>query len=104
MIGLIYLTQQLALRDNFLRSKNLTQIHDRAAAWYGLGAALHGLTHPARARNALHSALAIAAYLLCRAIVQVVTPLLFDTEIVWDPARLKEVPSRLVMPNTEAFQ
>jgi hypothetical protein len=55
-------TQRLALRRDLLRPQSLTSLHDRTAAWLGVGSALNVIRKQSKT---LGRHLVIAMYLLC---------------------------------------
>jgi hypothetical protein len=55
-------TQRVALRRDLLQPQSLTSLHDRTAAWLGVGSALNIVR---KQRRAFSRTLVTAVYLLC---------------------------------------
>jgi hypothetical protein len=59
---LVMYTQRVALRRDLLQPQSLTSLHDRTAAWLGVGSALNIVR---KQRRAFSRTLVTAVYLLC---------------------------------------
>ncbi|KAJ7242139.1 hypothetical protein B0H12DRAFT_1236803 [Mycena haematopus] len=62
---LVLLTQRLALRNDLNTRQTLTAVHDKTAAWLGLGSALSSLWQQTKIRAATWGVTCITLYLLC---------------------------------------
>jgi hypothetical protein len=74
----LFLIQQLALRRAFHKRQTLTAVHDRHAAWSGLGSALTTLYSQRKRTTSVWGILFVTAYLLGTTVLHITTPSLFS--------------------------
>ena len=70
-------TQRLALRRDLNTRQTLTAVHDKTAAWLGLGSALSSLHAQARLPAAVGGVFCITTYLSCIFALHISIPGLF---------------------------
>ncbi|TDL24035.1 hypothetical protein BD410DRAFT_133225 [Rickenella mellea] len=78
--GLVAFTQKLALRRNMLTRQTLTRIHDKTAAWTGLGSSLLVLQNQFLIAASVLGIFAVALYLGCMYVLHITTPALISVD------------------------
>ncbi|KAJ7260435.1 hypothetical protein B0H12DRAFT_1014061 [Mycena haematopus] len=75
---LVYLMQKLSLRKNLNIRQTLTALHDKHAAWSGLGAAFATLYYQTHLRTGFSGLFFVVLYVFGAAALHVTTPALID--------------------------
>ncbi|KAF9228084.1 hypothetical protein BS17DRAFT_319284 [Gyrodon lividus] len=99
--ALVVITQSLALRSNLLRQQTLTALHDKSAAWGGLGASLLGIWRQRTTPAAVFGTLGVALYLSCISILHVSSSSLLAVE-TFQSTNLTQIQTNLALPNMSA--
>lgn len=75
---MLVFTQSLALKRNYHIQQSLTALHEKSAAWLGLGAAVSGLWRTHSYKGAKWSMFLILLYFLCLFTLGITTPALIN--------------------------
>ncbi|KAJ6484075.1 hypothetical protein C8R45DRAFT_1000114 [Mycena sanguinolenta] len=78
--SLVFITQTLSMRRSLQRDQTLTETHDNAAAWAGIGCALVHLWHQKTVPASITGVLCTFFYLTSVLILHITTPALFSLE------------------------
>ncbi|GJE98956.1 hypothetical protein PsYK624_151940 [Phanerochaete sordida] len=96
--ALVLVTQRLALRAALRTRQTLTAVHDKSAAWLGLGAALDALWQQTKLRAAPGGVALVTLYLLCVFALHISVPSLFHV-VPANVTTLRSVQTTLVTAN-----
>ncbi|KAJ7236533.1 hypothetical protein C8J57DRAFT_1479199 [Mycena rebaudengoi] len=80
LVALVYITQKLAIRRDFLRKRTLTANHDSTSSWTGLGSALSVLRSQFKVSTSVPGILSIVSYLGAISLLQLTIPAAFSIE------------------------
>ncbi|KAJ6533520.1 hypothetical protein B0H19DRAFT_1080932 [Mycena capillaripes] len=80
LAALVYITQKLAIRRDFLRERTLTANHDSASSWNGLGSALSVLWSQFKVPTSVLGILSIVGYLGAISLLHLTIPAAFSIE------------------------
>ena len=75
---MLVVTQTLALKRNYYIQQSLTALHEKSAAWLGLGSALSGMWRSRSYKGARWSLLLVLLYFVCLFALSVTTPALIN--------------------------
>ncbi|KAJ6548451.1 hypothetical protein B0H19DRAFT_1265288 [Mycena capillaripes] len=75
---LVFVTQTLWMRRSVQRNQTLTETHDHAAAWAGIGAAISHIWHQQAVRASIMAVLCVCVYLGNIMVLHITTPALFS--------------------------
>ncbi|KAK7018990.1 hypothetical protein R3P38DRAFT_2979971 [Favolaschia claudopus] len=78
--SLVFITQTLSMRRSLQRPQTLTETHDNAVAWIGIGSAIMQLWSQKAVPASVFGVFSTFLYLLCVLILHVTTPALFALE------------------------
>ncbi|GJE99694.1 hypothetical protein PsYK624_159650 [Phanerochaete sordida] len=99
--ALVLVTQRLALRAALRTRQTLTAVHDKNAAWLGLGSALGALWQQTKVRAAPGGVALVAFYLACVFMLHISVPGLFHV-VPYNASALQTVRTRLARANYTA--
>ncbi|KAJ6516946.1 hypothetical protein C8R47DRAFT_1268750 [Mycena vitilis] len=77
---MVFVTQTLSTRQIIQTDQTLTAIHDRTAAWAGIGSAVFQLFHQTAVRGSLVGVFSVFFYLFAALLLHVTTPALFTIQ------------------------
>ncbi|KAJ7046012.1 hypothetical protein C8F04DRAFT_1024417, partial [Mycena alexandri] len=77
---LVFVTQKLSMRRSLTRRQTLTETHDIASAWGGIGAAILSIWQQRKVTSSIAAVLSVFFYLGCILVLHVTTPALFSVE------------------------
>lgn len=75
---MLVFTQSIALKRNYHVQQSLAALHEKSAAWLGLGAALSGMWRTHSYKGARWSMLLILLYFVCLFALGITTPALIN--------------------------
>ncbi|KAJ7662613.1 hypothetical protein DFH06DRAFT_356072 [Mycena polygramma] len=77
---MVFVTQTISTRRIIQTDQTLTAIHDRTAAWAGIGSAVFHLFHQTAVRGSLVGVFSVFFYLFAALLLHVTTPALFTIQ------------------------
>ncbi|KAJ6566922.1 hypothetical protein B0H19DRAFT_1374294 [Mycena capillaripes] len=90
---LVFLTQGLSMRRSLRTRQTLTETHDIASAWGGIGASILCIWNQRKVTSSIGAVLSVFCYLGCILVLHVTTPALFSTE-TFNATRSTQVETR----------